>query len=96
MYEISSRLEREMKEGDSEEMTNWSASSYKGSEIQSKDAVVKREKQNKGFSFSLYQQKRETWYKEEDMKWTWNDNKFSVWYISLVVTKLISLINWSF
>ena len=41
------------------EMRNWSASSL--------DVAVNREKQNKGAS--LYQQKRETWYKEGDMEW---------------------------
>ena len=34
---------------------------------------------------------RKTRYKEGDMKWICNDNKFSIWYICLVVTKVDQL-----
>ena len=48
IYEINSskkeNKKREMKEGDSEKIRNWSANSYEGLGIQSKDATIKREK----------------------------------------------------
>ena len=50
-----------------------------------KDAAIRREKAEKRIQFVLV--------KEEDMIQRHNDKKFSVWYTSLVVTKLISLIN---
>ena len=45
---INNRLEKEIRDVDLEE--NLSASTYKGSGIQRKDAIVKREKKRKGFN----------------------------------------------
>ena len=69
---------------------------YRGSNSRRKlrkDTIAKREKKNRGFS--LYQQKREICYKEGDMEWICKDNKFSIWHINLIVTKLIIITNWS-
>ena len=74
-------------------MIRGSNSRRRRSGTQRKDTAAKREKHNRGIN--LYQQKREIWYKEEDMEWIWNDIKFSFWHIGLMVTKLISVANWS-
>ena len=50
-----------------------------------KGAAIKREKLEQRIQFVSM--------KEGDMIQRHTDNKFSVWYTSLVVTKLISLIN---